>query len=147
MPLRLCSVDTPDQQKIETPEQLLTAVNAALKEMHRPAYTMKELTVCLVEQASASRNEGELQPRVGALLEAMRKGKKFEFPVDVICPENDSIRLSSENRKFLKLPPYVSLYVRVLNVPWGSVDRDGKRLKVVWSTVLIATAVKETKTR
>jgi len=135
----------PVAQRVKTPEQLLAVVNARSKEMHFLPYTMKGLTVWIARQADVSGHDGEPSRRVDTILEGMVRKRRFEFPVEVELSEDDSVCIDNDGPrpKYLALPPHISLEVLVFNVPRGSVDRDGNHLKLDWSSVLIATALKK----
>ena len=57
----------------------------------------------------------------------------------------NTIRLNDEDSssEVLHLPSYWRLEITVLNVPWGSKNEYGSPLKVVWRSIVIATALKQ----
>src|SRR5688572_26464057 len=70
-----------DVRGIKTPNQLLTAVNARMKEMNHSAFTLDELTVWLASQAGLTRSNGKLPPRVERFLLQLTARQKFDIPV------------------------------------------------------------------
>jgi len=128
-----------------TGDELLVAVNARMKEMHRAVFTLDELTVWLATQAGLTRSEsdGTLQPRVANFLEHLAAKKKFKFPVGLMSYSSDDLPLTDDihSDKRLRLPSHCVLQVAIYNVPYGSKDADGQPLKVVWSAIPVATAL------
>lgn len=129
--------------RYETGEELLVAVNEKLREMGRPEYTLDGLTVWLARQADSARSDGLLPPRLEPFLRELVAGERFTYPVGLRVVDAEGVRLGegSGADDILRLPPHKLLEVNIFNVPWGSRDQDGNRLKIVWSSIVVATAL------
>lgn len=127
----------------ETGEELLSAINNKMKEMNRSTFTLDELTVWLARQAGQTRSDGQLLPRVANFLEHLATKKRFEYPVGLQSFWSSDLPLTDDiySKKRLRLPDHYVLEVAIFNVPWGSKDAEGNRLKVTWSSIMVATAL------
>lgn len=127
----------------ETGDELLSAINIKMKEMNRSTFTLDELTVWLARQAGQSRSDGQLLPRVENFLKHLATKKKFKYPVGLQSLWSNDLPLTDDiySKKRLPLPDHYVLEVAIFNVPRGSKDAEGNRLKVTWSSIMVATAL------
>lgn len=105
---------------------------------------MDDLVVHLAQQASLEREDGKLKPKAQWLLETLVARKKFKFPVGLQTYGSDGIWLrpyEEPSATKLKLPSHSVLQVAIYNIPYGSKDAQGMRMKVTWETITIATAL------
>lgn len=128
---------------IETPDQLLTAVNEMMKEMNHSAFTFDELTVWLASQAGLTRSKGKLPPRVEKFLIQLTGRQKFDIPVGMWLVGTNDLPLTDDihSTKKLPLPDYYTFELAIYNVPPGSTDAEGKGLKVTHDSIVVATAL------
>jgi hypothetical protein len=133
----------PDPVAATTPQQLLREINERLRDMKMSSYSPEALTVWLCQQASENESDGALQPRVGSFLKSLLQRRRFEFPVEVQMVESDGVEYTDGDTRYQKisLPQYTCLQIRIFNVPRGSVDSSGNNVKIVWSDIVVATAL------
>ena len=128
---------------VETPEELLTAVNKQMKKMDHPAFTLDSLTVWLASQADLSRHrDGKLPSKVEKFLRRLVAREKFDQPLGFWIVRNCRLNVATnEKAEWLPLPDHYTFELAIYNVPPGEKDRDGNVIKAVHDSIVIATAL------
>ena len=103
------------QGKVETPEQLLTAVNIWRRRDHQTKLTLDEITARTADEMLFRHDLVEMpDPIAESFLISLAKNRRFEFPTRLTSYGIDDVVISSSKDRLL-LSPHEAITIEVAN--------------------------------